>query len=94
MQSIGEVTTMFPIAGGFIEVRNSRFVSLIPWMCIVIDEMCAIACWKICGSCIQFLHGLALLLHVERFPWEWYGASYSCNNFIRLITRQNGTVQF
>ena len=24
MQSIGEVTTMFPIAGGFIEVRASH----------------------------------------------------------------------
>ena len=30
MQSIGEVTTMFPIAGGFIEVRsNHRLVTVI-----------------------------------------------------------------
>jgi amino acid transporter len=28
MQSIGEVTTMFPIAGGFIEVRSSKFLSV------------------------------------------------------------------
>lgn len=30
MQSVGEVTTMFPIAGGFIEVRPLFLVSSVP----------------------------------------------------------------
>jgi hypothetical protein len=66
MQSIGEVTTMFPIAGGFIEV------GLYTRWCGGMDaDENFQACRKIRRSCIQFFYGLDVLFHVERVPWKW-----------------------
>jgi amino acid permease len=38
MQSIGEVTTMFPVAGGFIEVSEDHDMSCFPWPMLLIGR--------------------------------------------------------
>jgi len=68
MQSVGEVTTMFPIAGGFIEVSSSpRPVT--STSCTHTATMPACVTFR--GSCLQLLPGLALLSDVVRVSGKW-----------------------
>lgn len=62
MQSIGEATTMFP-NGETPLFRSQSFETDRGY-----SRRVHRACLAICRSGVQFLHGLALLLHVERLP--------------------------
>ncbi len=61
MQSVGEVTTMFPIAGGFIEVSPLSFLLLTPVLTLSARK-------SFRRPSLQLRHGLDVLLHVVGVP--------------------------
>lgn len=75
MQSVGEVTTMFPIAGGFIEVCSNdrapmskcRKMSVGPLTKLILFST---ACHSFRRPGLQLRFGVDILFHVERVSRE------------------------